>query len=59
MGNFGAISIGYADIRKGVENGDWPAVGKALGQVLYTILNVRPPRNLLLLAKENSQERVL
>ena len=47
------ISIGYAAVRRAIEDEDWPSVGKGLGEVLYSILNVSPPRNLLQLEEED------
>ena len=58
LGNFHVISIGYSAVRKAIDEGDWPAVGKGLGEVLYGILNISPPRNLLQL-EEESNERIL
>ena len=56
------ISIGYAAVRKAIEEQDWPAVGKGLGEVLYGILNVSPPRTLLQIDETEddiSEERIL
>lgn len=47
------ISIGYAAVRRAIEAEDWPAVGKGLGEILYGILNVSPPRTLLQLENED------